>query len=66
MIFPCPSFPKKQIENGRLLLLFQISLAGCGRKLKQVMRFQSETSVFKFLWLSVNGALKSPHRIVYF
>ena len=46
--FPWPSFRQPQIQNYWWLLRFQISWAYCGRK--TLIRFQSETSVFKFFW----------------
>ena len=45
------SLTEKKIQNGRRLLSFQISPTYCG---KHLMRFQSETFVFKFLLCSVD------------
>lgn len=57
VIFSPISFPQTQIQNGRLLLRFQIppdSLDG-----NYLMRLQSETPVFKFLLGSAGRALVS-------
>ena len=45
--FPCQSLTQIQIQNGLLLVHFQISPAQCGRKTFDA--FQSENVLFKFI-----------------
>ena len=57
--FPCPSRFQTQIQNDRWLLCFKFLWRNMDGK--YFMRFQSETSVFKFLQRSVDGALGNEY-----
>jgi len=56
MWFPWLSFPQTQIQNDRWLWRFQINFLRRSADGKRLKRFQGETSVFKLIRRSVDGA----------